>query len=101
MRREGEDGRYYLDQLNYLQTINRIWGGEKHSTTAHHNDHIHVYGLIMARPESRVPTFGGGGNFEATSQQYIIGIEITFPEHYNLILQRKGNVKVTQRRNRS
>ena len=53
MRREGDDGKYVLDQESYLETIERMWGESRACTTPHHNDRVRVYGLVMTRPNNR------------------------------------------------
>lgn len=53
MRHEGDDGKYVLDQHNYISTLKSMWGGSSPSTTPRHNDRVRVYGLVMTRPVNR------------------------------------------------
>ena len=53
MRHEDSNGKYILDQRNFIGTLERMWGDSRADDKPHHNDRVRVYGLIMTRPENR------------------------------------------------
>ena len=53
MKDKRDEGKYVLDQDNYIGILERMWADTYPSTTPHHNDRVRVYSLVMTRPQNR------------------------------------------------